>query len=347
MKTLVVFSFIVVTTCVGAFVLLKGTQERLELTDAVRSAAPGKFINLSKGRVHYVLDGPEKSEVIIFIHGGGVTGMEVWRRNLPYFVNKGYRVLAYDLYGRGFTDRPDIVHSPEVFGGQLTELLARLELKPPYNIVSMSMGSIIALDYAEAHPENVAKMVFIDPAISGDYRPNPLLKVPVVSDILLTTYWYPRAVENQRKEFADEAVFEGYAERLRFFMGFRGYKQSNYSTWMNMLNQDRTDKIASVPLSHIMLIYGDADPYFRDSQCKKLQSKVPGIETLKVDWAGHMPQLEKPTEVNHAIHSFFKGVDAFKFSGLQRSINSSNDGMKISSCGTRNNLVSMAVPLTK
>ena len=273
--------------------------------------------------------------------------MEVWRRNLPYFVNKGYRVLAYDLYGRGFTDRPDIVHNPEVFAGQLTELLDHLELEPPYNIVSMSMGSIIALDYASSHPENVKKLVVIDPAISGDYRPNPLLKVPVVSDILLTTYWYPRSVENQRKEFADKAVFESYAERLRFFMAFRGYKQSNYSTWMNMLNQDRMDKISSVPLSHILLIYGDVDPYFRENQCKKFQSKVPGIETIKVPWAGHMPQLEKPLEVNHAIHSFLRGVDGFKFSEYHPSTNSNNDGMKISTWGTRNSLVSMAVPLTK
>lgn len=180
------------------------------------------------------------------------------------------------------------------------------------------MGSIIALDYASMHPENVAKMVVIDPAISGDYRPNPLLKVPVVSDILLTTYWYPRAVENQRKEFADEAVFEGYAERLRFFMSFRGYKQSNYSTWMNMLNQDRTNNISALPLSHMLLIYGDEDPYFRDSQCKKLQTRVPGLETVKVQWAGHMPQLEKPLEVNHAIHAFIRGVDEFRFSSLDK-----------------------------
>jgi pimeloyl-ACP methyl ester carboxylesterase len=317
MKTLAIFFTIVIATVTGGFLLLKSTQERLELTDEVRSTAPGKFINLSQGKVHYLLDGPQDSEVIIFVHGGGVTGMEVWRRNLPYFVHKGYRVLAYDLYGRGFSDRPEIVHSPEVFGMQLIELMDSLKLQPPYNIVSMSMGSIIALDYASQHPENVYKMVVIDPAISGDYHASPLLKIPVVSDVLLTAYWYPRAVENQRKEFADEAVFEGYAERLRYFMAFRGYKQSNYSTWMNMLNQNRMDKIESVPLSHLLLIYGEEDPYFRESQCQKLKSQMPGIETIKIEWAGHMPQLEKPLEVNHAIHSFFRGVDGFKFSMYQ------------------------------
>lgn len=317
MKTLAIVLTGFLVLCTGTFLLMKSRQERNELTDEARSKAPGKFIDLAHGRVHYALEGPEKSEVIIFIHGGGVTGMEVWRRNLPYFVQKGYRVLAYDLYGRGFTDRPKIVHAPEVYSAQLTELIDALHLEPPFHIVSMSMGSIIALDYASMYPENVSKLVIIDPAISGDFKPNPLLKVPVVSDVLLTTYWYPRAVANQRKEFADKALFENYSERLKYFMAFKGYKQTNHSTWMNMLNQNRMDKMTALPLSHMLLIYGDADPYFRQPQCQKFQSNVPGLETIKIDWAGHMPQLEKPLEVNHAIHSFFRGVDEFKFSEYQ------------------------------
>jgi pimeloyl-ACP methyl ester carboxylesterase len=67
----------------------------------------------------------------------------------------------------------------------------------------------------------------------------------------------------------------------------------------------------------MLLIYGDEDPYFREGECRKVQSKYPGLETIKIDWAGHMPHLEKPMEVNQAIHSFFRGVDDFKFSMYQ------------------------------
>jgi pimeloyl-ACP methyl ester carboxylesterase len=317
MKTLILVLSAFLLVCTGTFFLIKNRQERNELTDEVRSAAPGNFIDLSHGQVHYTIAGPEKSEVIIFIHGGGVTGMEVWRRNLPYFVHKGYRVLAYDLYGRGYTDRPPIVHAPEVYAAQLTELIDSLDIQPPFHLVSMSMGSIIALDYASMYPENVSKLVVIDPAISGEFKVNPLLRVPILSDVLMTAYWYPRAVSNQKKEFADKALFESYSDRLRYFMAFKGYKQTNYSTWLNMLNQNRLDKLQALPLSHMLLIYGDEDPYFREGECRKVQSKYPGLETIKIDWAGHMPHLEKPMEVNQAIHSFFRGVDDFKFSMYQ------------------------------
>jgi pimeloyl-ACP methyl ester carboxylesterase len=179
------------------------------------------------------------------------------------------------------------------------------------------MGAIVALDYASTHPENVSKLVVIDPAISGDYRMNPLLKLPVISDVLMTAYWYPRAVSSQRKEFADKALFESYAERLRYFMAFKGYKHTNYSTWTNMLTQNRMDKLSALPLSHMLLIYGEKDPYFREAQCRKIQSRLPGLETVRIEWAGHMPHLEKPLEVNHAIHSFFSGADEFMFSWYQ------------------------------
>src|SRR6202008_1693862 len=120
MKTFLTIAGVLVVLFAGTFFMMKSRQERNKLTEEVRSTAPGKFVDLKHGKVHYAVAGPETSEVIIFIHGGGITGMEVWRRNLPYFVQKGYRVVAYDLYGRGFTDRPRIEHSPEVFSVQLT-----------------------------------------------------------------------------------------------------------------------------------------------------------------------------------------------------------------------------------
>src|SRR5882762_6237701 len=84
------------------YLIMHSQQETAELNDAVRSQAPGKFIRLRHGFVHYSLQGPDTSRLLLFIHGGGITGMEVWRKTIPYFLNQGYRILSYDLYGRGY-----------------------------------------------------------------------------------------------------------------------------------------------------------------------------------------------------------------------------------------------------
>lgn len=280
-------------------------QENSLIAEA-RTEAPGRFVELAGGTVHYQLAGPETAETVLFIHGGGITGAEVWKENLPFFARQGYRTIAYDLYGRGYSDRPGVANSPELFLGQLVQLLDTLRIKTRVNVVALSMGAIVALDFASHYPHRVRKLVLIDPAASGNYRPNVLLTIPVISDFLMTIYWYPRAVENQRKEFVNQELFNEYSARLSYFMDFEGYKHTNYSTWMNMLNQDKVALVRKVPAGKLMLVYGDKDPYFNEKQNDRYRSFAPGARLLKVEDAGHMPNMEKPEVVNAAILDFLR-----------------------------------------
>ncbi len=286
------------------YLIMSSRQETATLTETVRHTAPGKFIKLNNGWVHYLDQGPDTAETVLLIHGGGVTGIEVWKNQIPFLLDKGCRVIAYDLYGRGFSDRPQIKNSPKLFDDQLTSLLDSLNIQKPIDIISMSMGAIIAVDYAKSHPEKVKKLIMLDPALSGGSNNNKLLKLPVVSDLLMTLYWYPRAVENQRKEFVDQQVFENYSKRLDYFMNFKGYKHSNYSTWMDMLNKNRVEDLNQIKSIKGLLIYGTNDPYFSADLAKRCQENYPGLQVEAISSAGHMPHFEKPQIVNPIIDSF-------------------------------------------
>ncbi|HTH54641.1 MAG TPA: alpha/beta hydrolase [Cyclobacteriaceae bacterium] len=290
------------------FAILSFIEERNELTEEIRARAPGSFISLSKGTVHYLLAGDTSSPLLIFIHGGGVSGLEVWKKNIPYFASKHFCVLAYDLYGRGYSDRPHQTNSPLLFQMQLDELLSKLKLKKPYCIVAMSMGAIIALDYVNANSCSLHKLVLIDPAATGDFQLNGLLKIPIISSFMMTVGWYPRALENQRKEFFNEKLFdEDYAKRLSYFMDFKGYKFTMHSTWIHMLNQNRLDQFNKPAKLDMLLVYGAQDPYFNRRDCVHYQKQIPFIQVVKIDSAGHMPHYEKPDQVNKVIYSFLSG----------------------------------------
>lgn len=279
-------------------------EERSELTEQVRAHTNGKFVQLRHGFVHYLLEGKDSADLILFIHGGGVTGMEVWKNTIPYFNKKNYQVLAYDLYGRGYSDRPLVANTPELFSEQLSELLSKLEIKKPINIVAMSMGAIIAFNFAEANPKLVKKIVLLDPAATGDSKPNLILRTPLLNELVLTFFWYPHAVENQRKEFVNKNLFDEYAERLRFFMKFKGFKFSMHSAWLNMQAFDRLAQVKSDFGSNILLIYGNQDPYFNENHCILYRQKFGDIKITRVDSAGHMPHYERPHVVNEIIYSF-------------------------------------------
>jgi len=87
---------------------------------------PGQFVELSNGRTHYLLEGPEDGPLIVFFHGFGVfsyvyvVGLPTAGGSCPYhpvccryhqlfapLTARGYRVLAFDFYGFGWSSAAD------------------------------------------------------------------------------------------------------------------------------------------------------------------------------------------------------------------------------------------------
>ncbi|HEY8957187.1 alpha/beta hydrolase [Chitinophaga sp.] len=291
----------------GVFLFIKQQQETTPLNDITRRAAPGSFIQLKQGTVHYSLAGPDTAQLLVLIHGGGCTGIEVWKNNIPYLLSKGYRVLCYDLYGRGYSDRPETVYDLKLYREQLVALLDTLQLRQPFDMIAMSMGAPIGLDYAAGHPDRVKQIILLGPAASGDLQPSKLLRFPVIRDLLMSGYWYPRAVENQRKEFVNQPLFNSYAERLKYFMNFKGYKRITLSSWMNMLNQSQLYLLEKIPPKKIFLIYGKQDPFFPKEKLSSYTALYPTLEVHEVDSAGHMPHYEQPQEVNALMWKYLEG----------------------------------------
>ncbi|MBO9730964.1 MAG: alpha/beta hydrolase [Chitinophaga sp.] len=297
---------LLLTALLLGFLFIKNGQETAELNEAARKQAPGHFIQLDHGLVHYQLLGPDSAKLLVLIHGGGTSGMEVWRYNIPYLLSKGYRILAYDLYGRGYSDRPDVVYNLDLYRQQLVQLLDTLHLQQPFDMIAMSMGAPIGLDYAGNHPDRVKHIVLLGPAASGDLQASKLLRIPVISYVLMTTYWYPRSVENQRKEFVNQPLFNSYSERLKYFMNFKGYKRLTHSGWMNMLNQNQLYLLKQIGPEKILLLYGKQDPFFPVEKLASYKTLYPTLAVQAIDSAGHMPHYEQPQLVNELMWEYIK-----------------------------------------
>jgi len=304
-KRLLSIGICIIALLVAVFLFIKSKQETATLNELARKQAPGKFIRLEQGNVHYSISGPDTAKLVLLIHGGGTSGMEVWQYNIPYLLSKGYRVLAYDLYGRGYSDRPQTTYDLSLYRKQLVSLLDTLHLnQQPFDIIAMSMGAPVGLDYAGSHPELVKNIILLGPAASGDLQPSKLLYIPVISDLLMSGWWYPRSVENQRKEFVNQPLFNTYSQRLKYFMNFRGYKRITLSSWMNMLNQSQLYLLKKIAAQKIFLIYGKQDPFFSAEKLSTYKKLYPTLLAAEVDSAGHMPHYEQPQKVNELIWQY-------------------------------------------
>lgn len=138
-------------------------KQRIKIGGPERQGVPGQFVKLSRGVVRYEWHGPVRGPVIVAIHGL-TTPPAVFAALIPGLNALGYRVLTYDLWGRGYADTPAGAQNAAYFRYQLAELLATLDLRENLTLLGYSMGGAIAADYAAAKSEQVSRVILLAPA---------------------------------------------------------------------------------------------------------------------------------------------------------------------------------------
>lgn len=136
---------------------------RKPVSEADRKAAPGKMVQLSKGATYYQWLGPVRGPVAVLVHGLS-TPSAVWKDVAQCLGDNGYRVLVYDLYGRGLSDAPKGAQDTEFFLSQLDELLADQNLTEDLTLVGYSMGGAIATAFAANEPHRMKRLILLAPS---------------------------------------------------------------------------------------------------------------------------------------------------------------------------------------
>ncbi|KIC50192.1 alpha/beta hydrolase [Tateyamaria sp. ANG-S1] len=136
---------------------------RKGITDADRAKASGQFALLSQGTTHFEWLGPDRGPVAVCIHGL-TTPSFVWYGMAKGLALLGFRVLIYDLYGRGYSDRVQGSQTADFFDQQLVDLLAHESVTEPVTLLGYSMGGAIAAHFAARRPQSVTQLILLAPA---------------------------------------------------------------------------------------------------------------------------------------------------------------------------------------
>ena len=122
------------------------------LDGAGAKRAARQLVELSAGVTHYDLQGDPDAPTVVLIHGNAAPYL-TWDRTVGPLGDAGFRVLRYDLFGHGFSDRPRLPkYDRSFYNAQLSELLSRLGVTDPVRLIGTSQGGSIAACFAAAHP---------------------------------------------------------------------------------------------------------------------------------------------------------------------------------------------------
>jgi pimeloyl-ACP methyl ester carboxylesterase len=300
---LVLFLFVTIVVT-GIYFWIKFSthnQETKAMSDDVRRGVSGQFIRLTGGVTHYQVGGIDTGKSTILVHGFSVP-YYIWDAAYDSLVQNGIHVIRYDLFGRGFSDRPNVKYDLAFYRRQLYDLIHSLKLKTPVNLTGLSFGGAVVTDFVISYPALVDKLILIDPV----YFRKPLTKSELVAN-------YEMALDHQKQagsqlndvKYPDR--FPGWVDKYKVQMQYKGFRHALISTRkhcygdITALNYTRLGKLKK----KILLIWGKEDQtipfHFSDSVRKRVE-----VDFFPVDDARHLPHLEKPALVNQKIISFLK-----------------------------------------
>ncbi len=281
---------------------------RAPIDKRARDSAPGEFAKLSRGLTHFQWRGPEKGPVIVCVHGL-TTPSFVWNSVAPALARLGYRVLTYDLYGRGYSDRPFGTQTPEFFLRQLTELLDSQGVSGKITVIGYSMGGAITAAFAAEYPDRVERAILLTPAGMQAVRTERLdfmIRTPMIGTWLMMMR-YPDIL---RKGIEAEAHLPksvpGLAKLQAAELDNRGFLPAVISSLRAMLQTEfktahETLRACGIP---VLAIWGAQDDVIPIRAKDTLSQWNPDVVHLVVEDAGHGVTYTHTTEVMERITTF-------------------------------------------
>jgi 2-hydroxy-6-oxo-octa-2,4-dienoate hydrolase len=254
-------------------------------------------------RTNYLEVGTGKPVVLVHGSGPGVTAYANWRLTLPDLA-KRYRVIAPDMVGFGFTERPaGILYGIQTWADQLVGLLDALSIEQA-SVVGNSFGGAIALRVATRHPGRVARLVLMGS-----------VGVPFSITAGLDAPWgYTPSVQNMRRlldvfAYSRELVTDELAE-VRYRASTQPGFQESFASMFPAPRQQHVDAmvtadedIAELP-HQTLIVHGRDDRVIPLATSLRLLELIDGSQLHVFGRCGHWTQIEHSAEFNRLVDEF-------------------------------------------
>ena len=263
-----------------------------------------------------------KSEkTIVLFHGKNFNGY-YWKDVVPFFVEKGYRVIVPDQPGWGKSDHPDLQYSFQLLASSTKELLDSLGINKTV-ILGHSMGGMLATRFALMYPEFTEKLILENPIGLEDYK----TFVPFRSfDSLYANEkraTYDSYLKYQKSYYPVwKPEYEQYAKAQAADLlapNFDTIARANALTYLMILEQPVSYEFSLLKMPTLLII-GQEDrtivgkASLSEEMKKKhgqyqllgpaVKKQIPNAKLVKIKGVGHIPHIQDLEAFKKAINSF-------------------------------------------
>ena len=237
-------------------------------------------------------DGP----TVVLLHSTACD-RRMWDPQVPVLAGAGYRVVRCDFRGFGDTPVPD---RPTSDADDVVELMDALGADR-VALIAASGGGRVALEIAAGRPQRVTALALLCTAWWGREPSAELRAFGAREDALLESGDVGGATELNVDLWVGPAADEQTRDRVRRMQRHAFDVQLAAAEEFPPL---RTEPEVSAITAPTLLVSGRHDVRdFRDIAAQ-LAERIPGARHVELEWAGHLPSLERPDRVTPMLLEF-------------------------------------------
>lgn len=290
---------------VGALVAWKllsraETVDWQTVADKVIHSENSHFVEIDGATVHFQEFGDASNPTLLLIHGFTASAY-VWKTVAPELANEGFHIVAVDLIGFGYSDKPSwFDYKITSQARMISRFMDRLGIGRA-TIVGSSYGGAVALTLALDYSERVEKLVLVDAVINDEPTNHPILKlakIPGVGELLTPFLIDSKAFMKIRMQgtlapanhhLITKDRIESIIRPLHAKDGHNAVLQAGRNWDANRIEEDL--HLVNQPT---LIIWGEEDNVIPIHNGETLYNSILNSRLVVLKNCGHVPQEEKP-----------------------------------------------------
>jgi 3-oxoadipate enol-lactonase len=258
-----------------------------------------QFVTIDGITLHYSVEGVPDRVPLVFINSLG-TDFRIWDNVIPHFADR-FRIIRYDKRGHGLSDCPPGPYSIRDHSDDLASLLDYLQVNEAI-VVGISVGGLIALDYAINHPQQVKGLVLSDTGAklgTAEYWNERIEAVRThgldhLAEPILTRWFAPIFLEQRPAEY------QGYSNMLT------RTPADGYNGTCAALGAADLREPARTITAQALVLCGAEDLATPPEVGRELAQTLPNARFERIAQAGHLPCIEQPDVMAGKIDQFLR-----------------------------------------
>ena len=244
-------------------------------------------------------------EPLVMIHGA--QGDQTMFAGLAAAYSNHFRVLTFDQRGSGLSEKPDMDYSIAMLADDTAALMDYAGI-PAAHVIGVSMGGMIAQEFAIRYPRKVGSLVL------GCTTPGGPQAIRIGGPAMAAAYsTEAMSAEARGRALAEAAFTRGYIERhpelIPAMIEARRQRPIDPIALSHRmkaaLNHDTHDRLPQINCP-TLVITGRDDLLIAWQNSELIAQRIPGAELMVLEPAGHCFWLEQPEQAASAIRRFLE-----------------------------------------